>query len=129
MYCLDATLQQFCLVPATYVTRMPTLWTQAKRAQHLQVSKAATTSGGQTIASQFRNPWPLEMGRVDSDAEGGNAVPPLDADVETIRVGYARIISSSSVCSMPTLLCTHCYRITGVNPKQAHMSPACGCSA
>lgn len=38
------------------------------------------------IATAFKNPWPLEIGRIDSDEPGPNRVPAPDADVETIKV-------------------------------------------
>eukprot|EP00967_Tisochrysis_lutea_P027725 scaffold32212_cov20-Tisochrysis_lutea.AAC.1 len=43
--------------------------------------------GGEAIAKQFPNPWQVSLGRVDSSEPGPNRAPPMDADVNEIRVG------------------------------------------
>lgn len=51
----------------------------------LKISRAKIRSGGETIVSQFGNPWPVVLGRQDSPGRGPNSVPPPDAPVEEIQ--------------------------------------------
>lgn len=51
-----------------------------------QIGDPATNPNGKLIASAFPNPWPVELGRIDSAEPGPNRVPAPDADVATIRV-------------------------------------------
>lgn len=51
----------------------------------IKVGRAETSSGGQMIATQFANPWPVEIGRMDAPVPGPLRVPSADASVESIR--------------------------------------------
>ncbi|KAL6762520.1 heme peroxidase [Haematococcus lacustris] len=51
----------------------------------IKLGRAQTSSGGKLIATAFKNPWPVDLGRIDSTEAGPGRLPPLDADVATIR--------------------------------------------